>query len=476
MVWGIVLISKALEYNGEIQCNMKIRTQFYLLIAGIILIPIIMGGLFFLIQKRNAPVSLQPIPGYEDIVKIAGNAINREAWDQISDFLSRRPPWADFIITDINRTILFSTLSNFPGGTKLSDSELTQYIRDNTHHYIFQFDAPTRLSNNGLLVITQALREKKRPPNPVERFLQYGLIVLLTLLIFTVIMSIIIANAITKSVLILEQATRRIAAGELDLEVAARGSNEITSLTSSLNRMRLALKEDIIRRSRFIMGISHDLKTPLALIKGYTEAIRDGITDDLASRSRAIDIILSKVEQLEGMIDDLMDFVRMDTSEWQQHLVEQPFLPFLQAFCKRVSIDAQLLHREVSFDLNIPEHAKVKMNEALITRVFENLVSNALRYTMEGGKVHITAQLENDPMNKATIVVKITDNGIGIDQEDLDRIFELFYRGTNSRREAGMGIGLSVVKSIIDSHGWNITVFSNKQVGSTFSITIPIFS
>jgi len=176
------------------------------------------------------------------------------------------------------------------------------------------------------------------------------------------------------------------------------------------------------------------------------------------------------------MIDDLMDFVRMDTSEWQQHLVEQPFLPFLQAFCKRVTIDAQLLHREVSFDLNIPEHAKVKMNEALITRVFENLVSNALRYTMEGGKVHITAQLENDPMNKATIVVKITDNGIGIDQEDLDRIFELFYRGTNSRREAGMGIGLSVVKSIIDSHGWNITVFSNKQVGSTFSITIPIFS
>ncbi|MEJ5188840.1 HAMP domain-containing sensor histidine kinase [Treponema sp. J25] len=492
---------------------MKIRTQFYLLIAGIIIIPFLIGGVFFLLQKRNE-VQVQPVPGYEDIVRATGKPINREAWEEISAFLSRRPPWADFIITDAEQRIVFSTLFYFRPGMILSDGMLTDYIRENSHHYLFQIDAPTRLSDDGLLVITQISRERKRPPNPFERIVQYVAIILLTLLVFSITMSIIIANSITKSVLVLEETTRRIAAGELDLQVQARGSNEITSLTSSLNRMRLALKEEEIRRARFIMGVSHDLKTPLALIKGYAEAIGDGITDDPTSRNRSIEIILSKVEQLEGMINELIDFVRMDTNEWQHHLSEVPLVPFLQTFCNRVMGDAELLHRQVTFSIELPPAIQVKMNEALITRALENLVNNALRYTSPGGLVHISAILthsdteeqDRSPHEVSTgnrnpkqstlrfrnqrvkfsefqeqkkeqpsrILIQVTDNGIGIDEEDLPRIFDLFYRGTNSRREAGMGIGLAVVKSILDSHGWTISVHSQKNKGSVFTIFIPL--
>jgi signal transduction histidine kinase len=84
--------------------------------------------------------------------------------------------------------------------------------------------------------------------------------------------------------------------------------------------MRTALKEDENRRYRFIMGVTHDLKTPLALIRGYTEALKDGVTDDPVSRVNATDIIISKADQLEGMINDLLDFVRMDTGEWRIRL------------------------------------------------------------------------------------------------------------------------------------------------------------
>ena len=110
------------------------------------------------------------------------------------------------------------------------------------------------------------------------------------------------------------------------------------------------------------------------------------------------------------------------------------------------------------------------MNKTLISRAFENLLSNALRYTKENDTITISAYKIND----SEIKVAIADTGIGIDEKDLNQIFDLFYRGTNSRREEGMGIGLSVVKNIMETHNWNIEVKSEKDKGTCFIITIPL--
>jgi signal transduction histidine kinase len=307
-------------------------------------------------------------------------------------------------------------------------------------------------------------RLKPRGPHPLVFII--ALIIIIAL--FAALMCFFIARSITKSVVVLEDVTRRIAAGELDNAVDVRGSNEITSLTMSLNHMREALKEDGRRRARFIMGISHDLKTPISIIQGYAEILYDGLASDTASQKNAADIILSKVDQLGAMINHLIDFVKMDTGEWQRQLSNIKIAAFLKNIAQRFILDAETLRQRMTSNITISDNTVVPLDEGLVVRALENLVGNAIRHTPEGSLISLDAfQDEN------SISITISDNGPGITQEELPHIFEIFYRGSASRREQGMGIGLSVVKWVIDSHGWSIDAVSGSE-GTRFTIKIPM--
>jgi len=447
----------------------KIRTQFYLLIAGIVVVPLVVFvGLYF--AQRFQESSAPKVPGYEEISQLAGQSGDRESWEALAGFIEHKPKTMEFSVLDGNRRILFSTIEQHVTGDVLSDQTLLSLIRETSGDYLYQLDSPVKTGDGGgFLVLTRILREGKRPPSPFQRFFGTFILLLAALFIFSAVMSVFIARSITQSVLELEAATRCIAAGDLDVPIEARGSNEITSLTVSLNSMRGALKEDLSRRSRFIMGVSHDLKTPLALIKGYAEAIGDGLADEPDARDHYVGIISAKVDQLEGMVDDLIDFVRMDTVEWRRHLKPVELEPFLHTFSRRVEEDALLLRRRVESDIDIPKDLAVFMEGRLVQRALENIVNNALRYIAEGGLVRLSARAD---ARRALIL--ISDDGPGIAQEDLPHIFDLFYRGSSSRREQGMGLGLSIVRGVVDSHGWDIKVRSEKGQGCEFEISIPL--
>jgi signal transduction histidine kinase len=238
--------------------------------------------------------------------------------------------------------------------------------------------------------------------------------------------------------------------------------------------MRAALKEDENRRYRFIMGVTHDLKTPLALIRGYTEALKDGVTGDPASRVNATDIIIAKADQLEGMINDLLEFVRMDTGEWRGRLQKIDIGEFLKSFAKRISVDAELFHHHTVIDIALPPALYVPLDERLAVRALENLVNNAIRYTPDGTTIRLGAAMAEN-----SIRITVGDNGPGIHEADLPHVFEAFYRGSASRREEGMGLGLSIVKWVVASHGWSIAVTSepggeHNAAETCFTITIPL--
>jgi signal transduction histidine kinase len=244
--------------------------------------------------------------------------------------------------------------------------------------------------------------------------------------------------------------------------------------------MRLALKEEERRRARFIMGITHDLKTPLALIKGYTEAIADGMTSDPAALKQSLAIIAGKSDQLETMINDLLSFIKIDTGEWRGALTSVNLTAFLCDYAERIKSDAELLRHVFESDIRLPPDTQVPMDTALVVRALENLIGNAIRYTPEGGLVRLSAWLEPDELAKpapppSRIVIEVRDNGPGIGADDLPHVFETFYRGTSSRREQGMGLGLSVVKGVVETHGWTISVHSreNGSGGAAFRIGIP---
>ncbi|MCK7474358.1 MAG: ATP-binding protein [Rhodopseudomonas palustris] len=185
------------------------------------------------------------------------------------------------------------------------------------------------------------------------------------------------------------------------------------------------------------------------------------MAEDPAERDRCVDIICAKVDQLDGMVDDLIDFVRMDTAEWRRHLETVKLAPFLQSLIRRTRADAELLERRVESALEIPEGLSAPMDERLAQRALENIVNNALRYTDPGGLVRVAARTE-----PGRAVVTIADDGPGIAREDLPRVFDLFYRGTPSRREGGLGLGLAIVRGVADSHGWEVRVRSEPGKGS----------
>ncbi|MFA6508542.1 MAG: HAMP domain-containing sensor histidine kinase, partial [Treponemataceae bacterium] len=442
---------------------MKIRTQFYILTAGIVVVPLLAIGIFYGIEKVRER-NMYPVPAYEDMSKLFGGNLRREEWEGLAVFIEHRKPNMNFTVLRGDRRVVYSTTTDFPSGSELSDAALMDIVRKTSDRYSYVFDSLIRQSDEKSLVLMRFEREVYGPPNPFAKLFGYLVALFGVVFFFSAAMSVFIARSITQSVTKLDAATRRIAAGELDLAVEAHGSNEITSLTDSLNRMRLALKDDQSRRARFIMGVTHDLKTPLALIKGYAEAIGDGMADDAESREKSVAIIGSKVDQLEGMIDDLIEFVKVDTGEWRRHLDRVALGPFLTNYGKRFADDAELLDRRPEVNVDIPAYISVPMDERLAMRALENLINNSLRYTEKGGTVRLFAHVDSNSEGRL-VLIEISDDGPGIDELDLPRIFDPFFRGTSSRREPGMGLGLSVVKGVVDSHGWDIAVKSKKGEG-----------
>jgi signal transduction histidine kinase len=465
----------------------KIRTQFYLLIIGIIAVPLLAVLAQYLLfemlkrEERNVAAAVS-LPVYEDVAEDLDGSISVGDWEALSRYVSRIRKNTDIVLFRSDRYVVFSTIPEMKAGTYLRPEDIFGLPGEDRRQYSLIMNSPPWLEGGGFL-LRRINHETPGPPGsaPPKRTIRlypdlFVMIICILIVLFAVVMSLVIAGSITKSVQALENATRRIAAGDLDLRVDVRGSNEITSLTASLNQMRDDLKESERRRARFIMGVTHDLKTPLALIRGYAEAIEDGISPSVALGGSATEIIKSKVDQLEGMINDLIDYVRMDSGEWRSQLEEVDLRAFLTEFAERFVPDAELFQHKMRVDIRLPQGLTAPIDEKLVIRAFENLVNNAIRFTPPGTEIGVEAGQSQD-----TAVITVGDNGPGIAARDLPHIFETFYRGSLSRREQGMGLGLAVVKWVIDFHGWTISAASNTDAaagptGTRFTISIPLGS
>jgi len=305
-----------------------------------------------------------------------------------------------------------------------------------------------------------------------DKLILFSLILTSVLEFACVVFTLHISSTISKSITFLQHATKRLVDGDfnqtLERRRKRRGENEITDLIVNLDKMRIALQEDDERRKRFIMGMSHDLRTPVAVIKGYLEAIDDGIVTEEDDIQKSVKIILAKTNQLEIMINSLINFVKLETKNWKNNIICQPILPVIEEFAESCVNSGSIFNRNIKKEIQISPETKINFNHELIIRALENLYSNAIRYTKDNAEILIKAVEES---NK--ILLSIEDSGVGISENDIQFIFDIFYRASNSRAEPGHGIGLSVVKNIVDTHGWKIDVESQLGVGTIFTITIP---
>ena len=311
--------------------------------------------------------------------------------------------------------------------------------------------------------------QEENLPNPRQVAMTFSII----FEVIIIILSILMFNKIAKSIHFVEKEANKLSDGDVDKPLSIptnRGyANEITNLLTHLEEFRKVFKQRKNEQNRFVMGLSHDLKTPIAIIKGYAEGISDGLLSDPKKQKEALRIILLKTTQLETMVDDMVSFIKMNESDWTKNFVEYDLGEYLETVEKYISNTGSVFNRNITSEMKVPRGIKIKMDKQLVSRALENIFSNAVRYTEDGGVISLNADLFAD---KAQI--KIADTGIGMTQEDAGHVFELFYRGTHSRREQGQGIGLSVVKTVMDVHGWDIDVESKLGKGTAFIITIPL--
>ncbi|MCR5062532.1 MAG: HAMP domain-containing histidine kinase [Treponema sp.] len=448
---------------------MTLKKQFVFLGGIVISIPLLF--LFFIcVQNYMKSSERFLMSGAKEIRKMDDSRIKEKDWNYI-ERLKFQPNDVECLLLSLeDNKIIYSSISDFKPNMYITDEKLWSYINNTSRKYFYQFTAPP--IEQKALLLTRVPRIKKRDPNQTNlMIILWGLLGIVSV---SVILIIIISRTLFKSIKKIQYTTSQIADGNLNVEIpesSGRRTNELTAILQSLGIMRDSLLEAETRKNKFIMGISHDLRTPVAIIKGYTEAIKDGVISDKNELNSTLTLIESKTTQLEDMIDTLINYTKMNNREMMENLVPGDIAKLIRFFAKDSKILATAFKRNIICDINLPESIMIPLNSQLAQRSFENLFSNALRYTKDDDTIKIISYIDE---NENAIKLKIEDTGIGIEEKDLNNIFDLFYRGTNSRREEGMGIGLAVVKTIVNTLGWQIAVDSKKDEGTCFTITMPL--
>lgn len=261
-------------------------------------------------------------------------------------------------------------------------------------------------------------------------------------------------------------ATRAMARGEAVQEVPARTKDELGILTRAFNDMNRNVQRANAARRQMTADIAHDLRTPLSVITGYLEALKDGTLPGTLERFA---VMHKEAENLTRLVEDLRTLSLADAGELP--LQPQPLDPAQLLAQVHAAFLQKATAEGIALEGNVEPHLpQINVDEMRMLQALGNLVSNALRFTPNGGRIILSAQAEEEH-----IVFTIADTGVGIPADKLPRVFERFYRADAARNDSvgESGLGLAIVKSIVWAHGGTVHVESIEGKGTTFSLRLP---
>ena len=336
----------------------------------------------------------------------------------------------------------------------------------------------TRASMLDPLVFSQALGEFfKGNPDAIGYVVLWLFLCVFLLVVSTTVATHFMTKSVEKPINDLARAADYIRDGNLNFEVMGSDYDEIDKLCTNFDTMRKELKmaqerESYMKkeRSMLLANISHDLKTPVTSIKGYVEGIRDGIADTPEKMNRYLDTIYAKARVIDDMVNNLSMFSKLELSRMTFDFEEGDINVFLRGLVEDYRLDMEKNGVELVSNIS-DETAIVKIDYEKISRVFSNIIDNAVKYRNENNPMLEISTFTRDN----GVYVCISDNGIGIEEKELKNVFEGFYRVDSSRSIKGSGLGLGIVKQIVEKHGGKIWLKSEGLgKGTTAIVYLPL--
>lgn len=311
--------------------------------------------------------------------------------------------------------------------------------------------------------------------------INYLAIILLSSIVIIVSINSFLAARIAKSVLVpldlLRYGSKQIKEGNLDFELKYHGKDEFEQVCADFDEMRRRLKDSVEMQLKYetdkqelVAGISHDLRTPLTVIKGYVEGLRDGVANTPEKQEKYLETIYKKACDMDSLVDNLFLFSKMDTEHYPFHFQTTEINQYLDDFFEQSKEEFLQKGLEISFKNKCAEKVYIKLDREEMHRVLENILENSVKYkTKQIGKASAVLNLVN-----SQIVLTIADDGPGVQIDDLTKLFARFYRGDPSRSNSheGSGLGLAIAKHIVGAHEG--IIFAQNHGGLEISITLPV--
>lgn len=454
--------------------------QFRLMLAFILVIIVSVGAVFFFVA-RSTWTQLQQYENFNNQIRIGRVTfilsqfyLSENSWNGVQPLIEQLGTMEEerIVLTDSNDKVIADSQNSLVGETYQNDQGIPLYLPVISVSPSGSLSAnPTPTRNPALLFGTLYIFPQNPPytltvllSNTINSYLLWGAALAIAI---ALIVTYFLSRRILSPIRTLRVTAKRLGEGDFSQRVLIKDRGEVGELAQTFNLMADDLERTEKLRRNMVADIAHELRTPLSNVSGYLEAIRDDVVKPDTS---TIGSLSEEVDLLSRLVNDLQELALADAGELK--LVRQPedLSQLIQQSVKAIQTEVLDKGLEISTDLpgNLPP---VNIDYHRISQVLYNLLGNAIKYTPSGGKIMVSAEQQ-----KEWVRVNVIDNGEGIPAEDLPNMFERFYRVDKSRARhaGGSGLGLTIAKRLVESHGGTISVQSEFGKGSCFSFTVPV--
>lgn len=296
-------------------------------------------------------------------------------------------------------------------------------------------------------------------------------------LIISVLLSLLLAKTMVTPIQSLTRAVERVASGDFSNKLDTQAKDEIGVLARTFNDMAGQLettldnlKKSEMMRREFVANVSHELRTPITSIRSYAETLEEGSGISKEMEQKFLKVIVNESDRMTKIVQDLLTLSRFDAGSIEFSFEKYSFEKSVRDVYSAMLMEAKNRHHEFSLEF-AGKPPNIIGDKARLEQVLINMVSNAIKYTPNGGRIKLTAGLAGD-----TVWASVRDNGVGIPKSDVDRVFERFYRvdKARSRESGGTGLGLSIAHEIVTRHGGKIEIQSREGRGTIITMALPV--